>query len=81
MPESTVITKQITVKPAKNLWIFIFASPHYITFIIADCFCTLYSFRLFFEIFFTKFCTKYFHRFYIKELWRANDKEHNLSFV
>ena len=50
MPESTVITKQTTVKPAKNLWIFIFASPHYVTFIIAGCFCALYSFRLFLNV-------------------------------
>jgi len=81
MPESTVITKQITVKPAKNLWIFIFASPRYVTFIIAGCFCVRYSFSAFFEHFFTKTYTKYFHRFYTKELRRANGGRHNLSFV
>ena len=81
MPESTVMTKQTTVKPAKNLWIFIFASPHYIIFIIAGYFCVRYSFSAFFEHFFTKTCTKYFHHFYTKELQRANDERHNLSFV
>ena len=50
MPESTVMTKQTTVKLAKNLWIFIFASPHYVTFIIAGCFCVFYSFQLFLNI-------------------------------